>query len=322
MGRPKACPREDREAFCGYASAVIERKWFGELSYLHRPAEGAPSARVHFAHATGFHAGTYKSLLARLHPSIEVFALDQRGHGRSKAEARPKKLRSWDVYRDDLVAFLDALGGDLVLAGHSMGGIVSLGAEAARPEKVRGILLIEPVMIPRPARFIFGLLQPLGAGWRIPLAKKALSRRNDFESAEEAYESWRDRPIFASWEEPFLRDYVEDAFEDDPARGGVRLTCAPEWEARTFAYSNPRYMRWVKAGACPLTLMRAGKGTTCPERSRDDVLAARPGTRDVLLPECSHFVPMEQPDRVITALEELALGGAATKFVGPARAKP
>jgi pimeloyl-ACP methyl ester carboxylesterase len=287
---------------------VIERKWFGELSYLHRPATGSPRARVCFSHANGFHAGTYKSLLVRLDPSIEVFALDQRGHGRSNAEANPKKLRSWDPYRDDLVAFIDAMGGELVLAGHSMGGIVSLGAEAARPEKVRAILLVDPVMIPRPARTVFALLQPFGAGWRVPLAKKALTRRNDYARAEEAYESWKGRPVFAAWEEPFLRDYVEDAFEDDPERGGVRLTCAPEWEARSFAYSNPRYMRWVRAGACPITLMRAGKGSTCPERSRDDLLAARPGTRDVYLPDCSHFIPMEKPQLVIRELEALALG--------------
>src|SRR5690606_15500733 len=209
--------RSPRRAPAAKPAPVIERKWFGELSYLHRPSEGAPVARVHFAHATGFHAGTYRSLFERLHPSIEVFALDQRGHGRSKAEADPKKLRSWDPYRDDLVSFIDAMGGEFVLAGHSMGGIVSLGAEAMRPEKVRAAVLVEPVMIPRPARYLFGLLQPLGAGWRIPLAKRALTRRNDFESKEEAFESWKGRPIFASWEAPFLRDYVEDAFEDDPS---------------------------------------------------------------------------------------------------------
>lgn len=288
--------------------AVIERKWLGDFSYLHRPAEGTPRARVHFAHATGFHAGTYRSLFERLDPSLEVFALDQRGHGRTKAEADPKKLRSWDPYRDDLVAFLEAMGGEFVLAGHSMGGIVSLGAEAARPEAVRGIVLVEPVMIPRPARYLFALLQPLGAGWRIPLAKKARTRRDDFQSKEEAFESWRERPVFADWKEPFLHDYVEDAFEARPDGSGVKLTCTPEWKAHTFAYSNPRYMAWVKAGRAPITLLRAGKGSTCPARSRDDVRAARPDTKDVFLPECSHFIPMERPEAVIEAIEAMALG--------------
>src|SRR5690606_26179862 len=148
LARRGSIGRSPRAAEEAKPPAVIERKWFGEFSYLHRPAEGAPRARVCFAHATGFHAGTYRSLLARLHPSIEVFALDQRGHGRTRAEADPKKLRSWDPYRDDLVAFLDAMGGEFVLVGHSMGGIVSLGAEAARPAKVRAVVLVEPVMIP------------------------------------------------------------------------------------------------------------------------------------------------------------------------------
>jgi len=60
---------------------------------------------------------------------IGCFALDLRGHGRS---AHPGRY-SFELMRDDVIAFLDALDvGRCVLVGHSMGGAVAiLLAEAA-----------------------------------------------------------------------------------------------------------------------------------------------------------------------------------------------
>ena len=52
-------------------------------------------ATVHFAHATGFNAGTYRQLIEALDPSFDVYAMDARGHGFSNAPADPRSLRSW-----------------------------------------------------------------------------------------------------------------------------------------------------------------------------------------------------------------------------------
>ncbi|MBW1876487.1 MAG: alpha/beta fold hydrolase, partial [Deltaproteobacteria bacterium] len=76
---------------------------------------------MHFAHATGFNAETYRELLLSLDPALDVYAMDARGHGMSEAPADPKKLRSWVQYRKDLEALVDTLSRPTVLAGHSMG---------------------------------------------------------------------------------------------------------------------------------------------------------------------------------------------------------
>ena len=102
---------------------------------------------VHFAHATGFNAETYRGLLDDLHASLDVYLMDARGHGRSTAVADPKRLRSWRPYREDLEAFVETLRQPLVLAGHSMGATVSLELAAARPNLVKGLVLIDPVII-------------------------------------------------------------------------------------------------------------------------------------------------------------------------------
>ena len=125
----------------------LRREQFGEFSVLRRPGIGTAQVSVHFAHATGFNAETYRELFAMLDPSIRLYAMDARGHGRSTAVADPKRLRSWRPYREDLEAFVETLRQPLVLAGHSMGATVSLELAAARPNLVKGLVLIDPVII-------------------------------------------------------------------------------------------------------------------------------------------------------------------------------
>ncbi|MFI8104563.1 alpha/beta fold hydrolase [Streptomyces sp. NPDC086023] len=77
-----------------------------------------------------------------------VYAPDLRGHGRSD---RPGTY-SLELMRDDLLAFLDALGlGEVVLVGHSMGGVVGYLLAQDQPERVRALVL-EDVPVPRPRK--------------------------------------------------------------------------------------------------------------------------------------------------------------------------
>src|ERR1700761_597697 len=106
----------------------------GEMAALDFGDEARP-VDVVFLHATGFNALTYRSILAPLAPSLRILAVDQRGHGLSRLPADPERLFSWKIFRDDLTALLATLDGPPpVLAGHSMGGTVSLLAAGRRPE--------------------------------------------------------------------------------------------------------------------------------------------------------------------------------------------
>ncbi|MER5948546.1 alpha/beta fold hydrolase [Streptomyces sp. NPDC001904] len=75
-----------------------------------------------------------------------VHALDLRGHGHSD---RPGRY-SLELMRDDVTAFLDALGIDRTrIVAHSMGGVVAHLLAAAEPERVTRLVL-EDVPLPRP----------------------------------------------------------------------------------------------------------------------------------------------------------------------------
>jgi pimeloyl-ACP methyl ester carboxylesterase len=104
-----------------------------------------------FSHANGFNALTYRHLLAPVAAAgFRVLAIDQRGHGRSRLAADPRDGHgSWLDYQQDLVGLLETLDQPpKVVAGHSMGGTAGLMAAGARPELVRSLVLLEPVILP------------------------------------------------------------------------------------------------------------------------------------------------------------------------------
>ena len=98
----------------------------GDLHGLRWLASRPGAPRLVFCHATGLSAAPYARLLAPLAEHFEVWALDARGHGRSRAPAQPEALTSWTPYIEDLQAWLAHIGGPVHLAGHSMGSLVSL----------------------------------------------------------------------------------------------------------------------------------------------------------------------------------------------------
>jgi len=67
---------------------------------------------------------------------------DYFGHGRSSGEFHDGTISRW---REDALAVLDQLcEGPQILVGSSMGGWIALLAAIARPEKVKGLLLLAP----------------------------------------------------------------------------------------------------------------------------------------------------------------------------------
>ncbi|MER7767333.1 alpha/beta fold hydrolase [Kitasatospora sp. NPDC096140] len=110
------------------------------------PADGPPLVLLH---ALGERASDWDVVLPALAPGHHVHALDLRGHGDS---GRPGAYGLPEM-RDDVLAFLDALGLDRVdLVGHSMGGAVAYLLAQAAPQRVHRLVLEDiPALYPRPA---------------------------------------------------------------------------------------------------------------------------------------------------------------------------
>ena len=154
---------------------------------------------IHFAHATGFNAQTYAPLLDSLDPSLDVYAMDARGHGLSKAPADPKRLRTWKPYVRDLESLVATMPQPIVLVGHSMGGTVSLELAAANPGSIAGLVLVDPVLPPPSVGWWLPLARAVGWTRRVPIARGAARRTMEFSSKEAAIDNFVGKGAFRTW---------------------------------------------------------------------------------------------------------------------------
>ena len=101
--------------------------------------------------------------------------------------------------------------------------------------------------------------------------------------------------------------YGEAPYRETQPREGT-LTCAPAWEASNFRTHN--YDPWAafRATSCPIRILRAEIGSTARLDEGLSELKATGRVRVDLIPETSHFLPMERPDLVREALAAVAAG--------------
>jgi pimeloyl-ACP methyl ester carboxylesterase len=284
----------------------IQREQLGDFSVLHRKALGEPKATVHFLHATGFNAETYRELYSALDPLLDVHAMDARGHGFSKAPADPRSLRSWAPFVRDLEALVETLERPTLLAGHSMGATVSMELAARRPELVQGLVMIDPVIVPPSWIAISAVARFLGLSKRmITVSQLAAKRRMDFPSKEAAVENYVGKGPFRTWSREWIEAYVDGGTV--PTEDGVRLSCDREWESRVFAMSTVNPYRPLRKVRCPITLLaREHDGPPFSHASRDAFMRCQPGTRLLVLNDATHFLAMESPEVVRSEIERMA----------------
>jgi pimeloyl-ACP methyl ester carboxylesterase len=216
--------------------------------------------------------------------------------------------KDWAVYRADLVKILERLNaGPAILSGHSMGATVSLMAAALRPERVAGLVLLEPVMIPRLAKLMMLIARLRGGAGANPgpnLADRAEQRRDTFPSLEAALAAYTGRGAFRSWQSETIADYLHGGLIADPETHTMRLACKPAWEAETFRSTPYGMARLARRVACPITLVHGTIASTTRESEVD--IFRRAGARIVKVDGASHFLPMEHPDLVRREIERMA----------------
>ena len=288
----------------------MQRKEFinkkGEVfSYLSLESSKADTTLI-FYHATGFNAETYKILLEKFYIKndklINVVALDQRGHGLSTASADYKNLNSWECYVDDSLEFIDTFNTKLILSGHSMGGVVAAKSAYLRQQQTRALVLLEPVLYSPIRALRFRFLTKLNLHRKIPLVEAAARRRARFESFEHAISSYQGRGAFTSWGEEWVRNYVMGGFKK--TNEGVKLSCKPEWESKTFKVSDMDTWRSLRGFKRKGIALCGGLGSTCPKGARKALERLGSSWEILEYPDSSHFLPMELSDEIIDRVYE------------------
>ena len=284
---------------CESRSPELIRVAAADLTFAvwHWPGEDPP---LLFAHATGFHGRCWDQVILRLPHRRRCLAPEARGHGRS---SKPSPPYHWPAFALDLMRIADELKiSDAIGIGHSVGGHTVTSTAALRPATFSKLLLLDPTI--RQAES-YGT-PPLDAGF-------IRKRRVRWQSPQAMLDSFCGRPPFDRWQPEVLRDYCDYGLL--PQDGEYLLACPPDAEASIYECSREMEANLhsaIPSIVQPVTVLRAGASgrplfSDDPSPSpTDPQLAARfPRGRDVLLPQHSHYIPMEAPDLVAEQICDL-----------------
>jgi pimeloyl-ACP methyl ester carboxylesterase len=254
-----------------------------------------------FFHATGFHGRVWDAVIRHL-DGVRCVAVDARGHG---ASDKPPPPYSWQLCGQDAAAVVEALNLRCAVGvGHSIGGNSVTRAAAALPDRFAALLLVDPVIFPRS----FYNLDDYSIDGHF-----VLNRRVEWESPQAMIERFSQRDPFKTWHPDALRDYAEYGLLADGDR--FRLACSPTLEAHTYLSgrlkANADIYDLLPRVTVPVRILRAANGIaeTAQDLSRSatapDLAAHFPRGEDLIVPNSTHFIPMEQPETVAWHIRDL-----------------
>ena len=180
---------------------------------------------------------------------------------------------------DLLAGLADARGlGDLLVVGHSQGGIVALALAERRPDLIRGLVLLDaPVLVPVPVRTVLRVLLP--ALLRGPVGRAAM--RAFF------------RGTFTAADPPAFRAEVLERLARTP------IEVARTMVASTFGYDAVRRLR---ASTVPCTYVRANIPT--------DLAELPPSIRTARIDGAGHDVHVHAADQVAAVVRQAGTTGS------------
>jgi pimeloyl-ACP methyl ester carboxylesterase len=116
-------------------------QWRGHrIYYLKAGAKQAQRPPLLLVHGFGASTDHWRKNIWALQADFEVWAIDLLGFGRS---AKPELAYSGELWRDQLQDFIkEVIGTEVVVAGNSLGGYISLCVAAEYPESVLGVILL------------------------------------------------------------------------------------------------------------------------------------------------------------------------------------
>ena len=254
-----------------------------------------------------------RDLRAAFGHTIRILTYDHRGHGSS--ETAPREAATIENLSRDLSDVIDryAPRGDLVLAGHSIGGMTLMELAASRrelfAERVRGVCLV--ATSGGDLRKVTLGLPDLGE-WSKDLIPhvlayraKRLSKRRRL--AAPVIESVVVRR-FLFGETMRLRDHMlaVEALINTPAESMTG------YFEDLMRHDRLEHLGPVLTGI-PTIVLAGDQDALTPLDHARRLAAAIPGARLLISPGAGHMLPLERDQHVSAALEELVAGALAAQ---------
>jgi pimeloyl-ACP methyl ester carboxylesterase len=277
---------------------------------------------IHFSHANGFPASTYRTIFAELADDYEIRSVERFGH-----DARFPVTQDWPHLVDELLADMsrhrERAADEGVehppvwLVGHSLGGYLSLMAALRRPQWVKGVVMLDSPVIAGWKSNLLRFTQRTGLDERLSPAAATKRRRTHWPSRDEAWRHFHAKPAFARWDERMLSDYIDHAIPQTQADG-----------TRTLAFD--RDVEYTIYRTLPHTLgARLAHGVAAPvgfiagTRSQEVrhvglAMTRRIAGERIEWMDGSHLFPMERPIETARAIGRMLGQLSAQRDAAPA----
>jgi pimeloyl-ACP methyl ester carboxylesterase len=120
---------------------------------LQAQQQGDGDTVVVFESGFGQGAGVWKDVIADLGAECRCIAYARAGLGKSGSDGKPRTI---EAHLQDLGAVIDALAPDrkVVLVGHSYGGLLATEFARRHPERLQGLVLVDPATMQQRHAFI------------------------------------------------------------------------------------------------------------------------------------------------------------------------
>ncbi|TKB56198.1 alpha/beta fold hydrolase [Ferrimonas aestuarii] len=250
-----------------------------------------------FCHANGFPPSTYSQLFEALGGRINGALLKPLTVPVTEADSH-----AWWSIAEELVAYLDGCDEPQILVGHSLGAVVSCLTAIQRPEKVKALVLLDPVFL---ASRLVGAIRLLPKRFRKRqvLVAKTLGRPNRFSDHQAAFEFHRGKRAYAGMDDSALNDYIQAAFVTEANSSDVVLRYSREWEAHI--YQTPPWI-WPRLRnlKVPTLCLRGAKSQTLTKAAFERLGRLSAHATLIELDDCGHLLPMERPQAVADTIND------------------
>jgi len=261
-----------------------------------------------FSHANSFPASTYKVLFKNLRSrGFTVKAIEKLGH-----DPRYPVSNNWPHVVQQLIDFTQETvakaGEPAWLAGHSLGGFLSLMAAARNPELAKGVVLIDSPILGGWRSTAVGVMKTTQMMGSFSPGAVSRARRNSWPTVQAAYEHFRHKKAFAKWDDAILMDYVTyGTVEAD----GKRVLSFDRHVETQFYNTLPDNLDRLLARhpvKCPVSFIG---GRASHEMKQVGMAMTEKVTKGrTMMLDGSHLFPMEKPVATAAAIEAAILNMA------------
>jgi pimeloyl-ACP methyl ester carboxylesterase len=257
--------------------------------------EGPPALLLHGGAAVPDYLG---GLAAELAPFFTTYRYTQRGTWPSSG-GPPYGI---EAHVADAVAVLDAFEISCVwVVGHSWGGHLALHLAVARPERLLGLVCIDPIGA------YFEVFADLDATLRRGLAPETVARLDDIEARRRTADVTEDELVerFSIVWPQYFADPASPVAASPVTHSGVEVSIGVNRSLGEH-FQRQALVRGLPEVELPALFLH-GELDPVPTASSTRTAALIRGARVELIPDCGHFPWLERPGEVARLVERAAL---------------